>query len=92
MIISELGDYSVIIMKDSEDKPWYSLNDTYTKAANNNLSIGIYKYLQKEGGRYKSVNMGSDNYIYSGRRLILFFKERVDKHFKVGDKIGIFIF
>lgn len=43
MRIVELGDYSMVIMKDSEDLPWMSVGATYRTAEGYRMRIAVDK-------------------------------------------------
>ena len=82
MQIVELGDCSMVIMKDSEDPPWVSIGNIYRRAIKYNDTILVdkddqltYHYLE------------SSDYIYTAGRLILFFKDTIPDRFQLHDKV-----
>jgi hypothetical protein len=82
MQIVELGDCSMVIMKDSEDPPWVSVGNIYRIAIKYNDTILVdkddqltYHYLE------------SSDYIYTAGRLILFFKDAIPDRFQLHDKV-----
>lgn len=82
MQIVELGDCSMVIMKDSEDPPWVSIGSIYRRAIKYNDTILVdkddqltYHYLE------------SSDYIYTAGRLILFFKDAIPNRFQLHDKV-----
>lgn len=82
MEIVELGDCSMVIMKDSNDPPWVSVGNIYRKAIKCNDSILVdkddqltYHYLE------------SSEYIYTAGRLVLFFKDAIPSTFQLHDKV-----
>jgi hypothetical protein len=83
MRIVELTDYTMVIMKDSEDPPWVSVGDVYREAKRGNYSIMVdidqitYHYLV------------TDDYIYSGGRLMLFFGDAIPPRFHLHDRVEI---
>jgi hypothetical protein len=82
MQIVELGDCSMVIMKDSEDPPWVSVGNIYMEAVNKKKSILIDK------GNQISINyLESSDFVYTAGRLILFFKENIPPRFHVHDKV-----
>ena len=85
MRIVELGDCSMVIMKDSEDPPWESVGKIYRLANEFGLSIGVdieqitINYLE------------SSDYVCTAGRLILLFKDKIPDRFHVHDKVELFI-
>lgn len=90
MKIVELGDYSMVIMKDSEDSPWFSIGK-------------IYRQSQRSKGHpllVRSRNDGMDalatsdwikssESIYSAGRLVLYFPDSIANVFNIGDKVEL---
>ena len=83
MQIVELGDYSMVIMKDSEDPPWRSLGDIYRKAKKFEDTIIVdteqltFNYLR------------ASEYLYTAGRLVLFFKDHIPPRFHLHDKVVV---
>lgn len=87
MRIVELSDYSMVIMKDSEDAFYNSVGDIYRKAEEAQRIIGVTRMVYDDHGFYCEDGWASsDSYIYSGGRLVLFFKDKIES-FKVHDKV-----
>ena len=82
MQIVELGDCSMVIMKDSEDPPWKSVGDVYRHAIRYGLLI-----LVDTGNQLTFNYLKSSDYIYSAGRLILFFKDAIPSRFQLHDKV-----
>lgn len=80
MRIIELGDYSMVIMKDSEDRIKVSIGDFYRFCYKNEYKITV----EIPNTRHHQM---SDDCIYSGGRLILFFKDKVLPEFKLHQKV-----
>jgi hypothetical protein len=81
MQIVELGDNSMVIMKDSEDPPWVSVGDVYRNAirkGKRNIRVWV---LKEAPDLY--VGMSSSDYIYTAGRLLLFFKDNIKPKFKL---------
>ena len=82
MQIVELGDCSMVIMKDSEDPPWVSVGSLYREA---------YKYdrliLVDKGNQLTPEYLEASDYIYTAGRLILFFKDSIPLRFQLHDKV-----
>lgn len=95
--MTEITDYSMVIMKDSEDKPWLSFrkikepleqyhlaNIVLLNLNDNNLSVCVYNNKDFEA-------------VCDSRTLVLLMKGNVEKivsviNLKVGDNIGIMAF
>lgn len=82
MRIVELGDCSMVIMKDSDDPPWVSVGNLYRRAIRYNDTILVdkddqltYHYLE------------SSEYVYTAGRLVLFFKDAIPSRFQLHDKV-----
>ena len=82
MRIVELGDNSMVIMKDSEDPPWVSVGDVYRKAIRKGKKRNIRVWVLKEAPDLY-VGMSSSDYIYTAGRLLLFFKDNIKPEFKL---------
>ena len=82
MRIVELGDCSMVIMKDSDDPPWVSVGDIYRKAAKYGETIIVDK-----GDQITFHYLRASEYIYSAGRLVLFFKDPIPPRFQLRDKI-----
>ena len=82
MQIVELGDCSMVIMKDSEDPPWASVGDIYRRAIKYNDTILVDK-----GDQLTYHYLESSDYIYTAGRLILFFKDAIPDRFQLHDKV-----
>ena len=82
MQIVELGDCSMVIMKDSDDPPWVSVGSVYRRAVRYNHTILVDKDDQL------SFNyLESSEYVYTAGRLILFFKDSIPPRFQLHDKV-----
>ena len=82
MQIVELGDCSMVIMKDSDDAPWVSVGDIYRKAARYKHNILVDK------GDQLTINyLESSDYVYTAGRLVLFFKDSIPERFQLHDKV-----
>ena len=82
MRIVELGDCSMVIMKDSEDPPWRGPGDIYRKAKGISRSI-----LVDLGDQLTHYYIESSDYVYTAGRLVLFFKEDIPERFKLHEKV-----
>ena len=83
MQIVELGDCSMIIMKDSEDSPWFSVG-------------ALYRYAVKRGGNFWVAQMEAPydmqratDYVYTAGRLVLFFSEKIRPTFYLHEKVNL---
>ena len=84
MQIVELGDCSMVIMKDSEDPPWKSVGSIYRFATENRRNIIVDK-----GDQITFHYLRSSEAICTAGRLILFFKEPIPSKFQLHDKVTI---
>lgn len=82
MKIVELGDYSMVIMKDSDDPPWKSVGK-------------IARIAKEDGDIIVDVDQITVNYISasdfvcSGGKLVLFFKDKIPDKFHLHDKVSL---
>ena len=77
MRIVELGDCSMVIMKDSEDPPWVSVGNIYRRAVENGFLISVLSESSSEA-------VVASDYVCTAGRLVLFFKD------SIGDKIHLY--
>ena len=83
MQIVELGDCSMVIMKDSEDPPWVSVGDVYRKANKKHRSI----YVNQTTPPYDQ--MKASEFVYTAGRLVLFFQDAIRPTFWLHEKIEL---
>lgn len=87
MQIVELGDCSMVIMKDSDD-PWYhSMGDYYRLALDHYHEITV----SKRKNEFSRIYRKSKDFVCTAGRLILFFPNNVNDVFNVHDKVELFI-
>ena len=79
MRIVELGDYSMTVMKDSEDPPWVSVGDIYRRA----YSV----ILVDKGNQLTYEYIESSDSVYSAGRLVLFFKDKIPSNYHLHDEV-----
>lgn len=82
MQIVELGDCSMVIMKDSEDPPWVSVGNLYRRASKKHRNI-----LVDNGDQLTIQYLESSDYVYTAGRLVLFFKDAIPNRFQLHDKV-----
>lgn len=82
MQIVELGDNTMVIMKDSEDPPWESVGDVYRRAERYHRQI-----LVDIGDQLTFHYLESSDFVYTAGRLVLFFKESIPSRFHLHDKV-----
>ena len=87
MQIVELGDCSMVIMKDSEDPPWVSIGDVYRRAIRKNKKRKIRVYANTYQDTYL-LEVSSD-YIYTAGRLVLFFKDKIRPEIKLHSTVKL---
>lgn len=86
MRIVELGDNSMVIMKDSEDPPWISVGSVYRNAVKKQ---GVLTVAPLEVNDHRVLD--ASEYICSGGRLVLFFKEDVRDIFHLHEKVDVYV-
>ena len=64
MRIVELGDCSMVIMKDSEDPPWRGVGDVYRLAIKYNSRIAVERF-PGDNPDFNSFGQATDNYVYT---------------------------
>lgn len=87
MRIVELSEYTMTVMKDSEDPYWSSISGYYRTSLKHGLSICVAK------GDYPDEpenGVTSSDSVCSGGMLVLFFRDKINSEFKVGDKVQIY--
>lgn len=84
MTILELSDYSMVIVKDSEDPYWMSLKDIYDEADSCDKKIIV-----DVGNQITHYYMEASEFLYSTRSLVLFFKDKITDRFHAGDKVTV---
>ena len=82
MQIVEMDDYSMVIMKDSEDPPWEGVGDIYREASKYRKKILI-----DVGDQLTIHYLEASDYIYSAGRLLLYFKDIIPSRFQLHDKV-----
>jgi hypothetical protein len=82
MQIVELGECSMVIMKDSEDPPWVSVGNIYRRAVNWHRPIIVDK-----GEQITTSYLVTSDCVYTAGRLVLFFKDAIPSRFKLHDKV-----
>ena len=86
MKIVELSDYSVIIMKDSEDPFYFSLSGYAVKARKEEYHIGMYK----NNAMSPTLMQISNDFVCTAGRLVLLFGDKVKDCFQKGDTVRLF--
>ena len=96
MKVTEITDYSIVIMKDSEDKPWLSLTEIKDQ-------LDLYSYINltllnlDKGVQYRLCNGEDFEAVCNGRILILLMKDNTESiikaiNLKVGSNVSIMVF
>lgn len=97
MKVTEITDYSIVIMKDSEDKPWLSLTEIKDQ-------LDLYSYINlmllnfdNNNTSYNLYNGKDFEAVCNGRILILLMKDNTESiikaiNLKVGSSVGIMVF
>lgn len=87
MQIVELSDYSMVIMKDSQDTPWDNPGVHYRIAKEHKWNIVVLKY-DDDGITFQCKQTSSDA-IYTAGRLILLFSEPLDSRFTLHSRVHL---
>ena len=88
MQIVELGDCSMVIMKDSEDPFYVSIGSIYREAQWCGKPICVRKDYQS---KFEGWSGRASEAIYTGGRLVLFFKEPIPDSIHLHDKVALVI-
>lgn len=84
MRIVELSDYSMVVMKDSDDPPWVNLGDIYRSAVAYNYPMFV------DAGNQLTVDyISTKEYVYAAGKLILYFKNKIPEKFHLHGKVCI---
>jgi hypothetical protein len=92
MRIVELSDYTMTVMKDSEDPFWLSLSKIRNRAEKLHCKITVLKgKLEDYYPEKPEYEQKSDEVICTAGRMMLFFKDKISDAFNTGDKVDIYI-
>lgn len=90
MRIVELTDYTMVIMKDSEDPPWISVGRIYRHSKK--LSAPIRVALPTKVRRERGVtDIKSKDAVYNAGMLVLFFDNAI-KGYSVQDRVDLYLY
>lgn len=70
----------MVIMKDSSDAFRFSVGHIYRSAVNNDYNIAVTKDCS-------DAYLVSTEFVYSGGRLVLFFRDRIPSDFQLHEKV-----
>jgi hypothetical protein len=83
MRIVELNEYSMIVMKDSEDPPWISVGNIYRTSKDKGLKIAVSTDVKIDDSPVKEPAFQvSNDSVYTAGRLVLFFGDPISPKFK----------
>ena len=85
MRIVEISDYSMMVMRDSEDPPWVTVGDVYRRASKGGYPIMVD--IDQLTFHYRETS----DYIYTAGRLILYFKEKITDKFSLHDRVCLVV-
>lgn len=86
MRIIEIADYSMVIMKDSEDPFWLSLS-SYAEWKKYNMNLMVYHSdILLPSEQVKDCVISKD-YICTAGKLVMYFEDKIPEHFKKEDKV-----
>lgn len=84
MRIIELSDYSMTVMKDSDDPPWTNIGNLYRQAVDYDDPLFV-----DVGNQLSMDYISTKEYVYAAGRLILYFKYKIPERFHLHDKVCI---
>ena len=82
MRIVELSDYTMVIMKDSDDPPWRSVGKiAYMAEGYGSIIVDVEQI---------TVNyITASDFVCSAGKLVLFFKDKIPDKFHLHDKVSV---
>lgn len=97
MKVTEITDYSIVIMKDSEDKPWMSLREIKEKLDEFPFANFILMNLDDNNLSYRIYHNKDFDLVCDSRVLVLLMKGNTKEtvnaiNLKVGNNIGVMAF
>ena len=87
MRIVELSDYSMVIMKDSQDPPWASVGNAHRIAKKHGSVVVVAK---EDENHHLATRQPSSESIYTAGRLVLFFQYPVYPDFHLHDRVILY--
>lgn len=84
MRIVELTEYTMVVMRDSDDPPWINLGDIYREAESYNCKLFV-----DTGDQLTYSHLSTDEYVYTAGRLILYFEQKIPDRFHLHDKVTV---
>lgn len=84
MRIVELTEYTMVVMKDSDDPPWVNLGDIYRRAIKYDSCLYV-----DVGDQITYYHTSTDKYVYTAGRLILYFEQKIPDRFHLHDKVTV---
>lgn len=84
MRIVELSEYTMVIMKDSDDLPWANLGDIYRRARRYDSCLFV-----NVGDQLTYSYLSTNEYVYTAGRLILYFEQKIPDRFHLHDKVTV---
>lgn len=89
MRIVELSDYTMTIMKDSDDPFWFTVSSMHEMAKNKSLNLFITS--EEIGPMPKPHHSAiANDSLSSAGKLLLFSADKIDPSFKIGDKVYLY--
>lgn len=86
MRIVELSDFSMTVMKDSEDRFYKGLGEIQERVERYGSFITVVKEKQEVEDFHGTIQAEASESVCSGGKMILFFKDKLEG-FKVGDRV-----
>lgn len=84
MTIVERSDYTMLIMKDSEDPFWFSISSFRKKYEEGETVI-----LQLNDSEDEDEWFSPESILCTGGRMMLYFKDRIPDDFRIGAKVKV---
>lgn len=88
MRIVEISDYSMTVMKDSDDPPWLNLAQLANIARNMKVCI-LVPYEDSDDEWVRTHVTPVNDHVCTAGRLILFFADKIPKEYEKGSKVSV---
>lgn len=92
MRIVELSDYTMTVMKDSEDPFWFGISKLQSRISDKHFNVAVV--LEEEMGSFPQIPkhfVVPEDSICTAGRLVLYFADKIPKVYKVGSRVDFWI-
>lgn len=92
MRIVELSDYTMTVMKDSEDHFWFGISKLQSRISDKHFNVAIV--LEEEMDSFPQIPehfIVIEDSICTAGRLILYFADKIPEVYKVGSRVDFWI-